>query len=78
MTPPLPARAEVVKVAADHPAIEAGAAEPDAVSGGVGDLAILDDDVPRAVGHDDGVDAESRLMIAVALRRKRVTGILEG
>ena len=70
--------AEVVEVGADDAAIEAGAAEPDAVGAGVGDLTILDGDVARPVGHDDGLDAVGGLMIAMAFPRQDVTGILEG
>jgi hypothetical protein len=68
---------EVVEVGVDHAAVGAGAAEPDAVGAGAGDLAVFDGNVARFVRHDDGVDAMSGLIVAVAFRRQGVTGMLE-
>ena len=62
----------------DHPAVSAAATEPDPVKPDVGDLAPLDRDAPRAVGHDHRGDAEGGLAVAVPVGRQGVAGVAEG
>ena len=66
-----------MEVATCERAVAAALAEPDGVDSQVGELAVLDRDVPCAVGHDDGLDGRGGLRRFESARRRNPLTVLE-